>query len=115
MGLDRQKLYDGLLDAFVKGKETQEVSGGEEGETESKYSDADVAGFIADAIAAYAADAIEGLFTQLGLPTKLNEVGVHQDGISQIADDAMTDFGLHRNVRKIQNVDELINILVSVR
>ena len=65
--------------------------------------------------AAYAADAIEGLFTELGLPTKLNEVGVHQDGISQIAEDAMTDFGLHRNVRKIQNVDELINILVSVR
>ena len=65
--------------------------------------------------AAYAADAIEDLFTQLGLPTKLNEVGVHQDGISQIADDAMTDFGLHRNVRKIKNVDELINILVSVR
>ena len=65
--------------------------------------------------AAYAADAIEDLFTQLGLPTKLNEVGVHQDGISQIAEDAMTDFGLHRNVRKIQNVDELINILVSVR
>ncbi len=65
--------------------------------------------------AAYAADAIEDLFTQLGLPTKLNEVGVYQDGIRQIAEDAMTDFGLHRNVRKIQNVDELINILVSVR
>ena len=65
--------------------------------------------------AAYAADAVEHLFIQLGLPTRLNEVGVHQDGIRQIAEDAMTDFGLHRNVRKIQNVDELTNILVSVR
>ena len=66
-------------------------------------------------VAAHAADAIEDLFTQLGLPTRLSEVGVHQDGISQIAEDAMTDFGLHRNVRKIQNVDELTNILVSVK
>ncbi|GIT45053.1 MAG: hypothetical protein Ct9H300mP11_29890 [Chloroflexota bacterium] len=33
--------------------------------------------------AAYAADAIEDLFTQLGLPTKLNEVGVYQDGIAR--------------------------------
>ena len=32
MGLDRQKLYDGLLEAFEKGKETQDVSGGEDGE-----------------------------------------------------------------------------------
>jgi len=27
----------------------------------------------------------------------------------------MTDFGLHRNVRKIQNVDELKGILATVR
>ena len=65
--------------------------------------------------AEYAADAIENLFTQLGLPTRLSEVGVHQDGISQIAEDAMTDFGLHRNIRKIQDVAELTDILVSVQ
>ena len=57
MALDKQKLYDGLIEAFEKGTETQSVSGGEEGETESKYSKGDVAGFIADAIVSYASDA----------------------------------------------------------
>jgi len=62
-----------------------------------------------------AADAIEILFKELGLPTRLSEVGVSEDDIGQIAEDAMTDFGLHRNVRKIQNVEELTEILVSVK
>ena len=62
-----------------------------------------------------AADAIEILFKELGLPTRLSEVGVSEDDIGQIAEDAMTDFGLHRNVRKIQNVEELTKILVSVK
>ena len=65
--------------------------------------------------AVFAADAIEGLFKDLGLPTRLSEVGVSEDGIAQIAEDAMTDFGLHRNVRKIQNVAELTEILLSVK
>jgi len=63
MALDRQKLYDGLLEAFEKGKETQSVSGGEEGEVEAKYSKGDVAGFIADAIVSYASDAEVMLLT----------------------------------------------------
>lgn len=65
--------------------------------------------------AAAAADAVEGLFKGLGLPVRLSAVGVPEDGISQIAEDAMTDFGLHRNVRKIQNVDELKGILATVK
>ena len=64
--------------------------------------------------AAAAADAIEHLFKELGLPVRLSEVGVPEDGIDLIAEDAMTDFGLHRNVRKIGNVDELKGILASV-
>lgn len=64
---------------------------------------------------AAAADAIEALFKGLGLPVRLSEVGVPEDGIDQIAEDAMTDFGLHRNVRKIQNVDELKGILATVK
>ena len=64
--------------------------------------------------AAAAADAIEELFKGLGLPVRLSEVGVAADGIGLIAEDAMTDFGLHRNVRKIQNVDELKGILATV-
>jgi len=65
--------------------------------------------------AAAAADAIEALFKGLGLPVRLSEVGVLDEGIDLIAADAMTDFGLHRNVRKIQNVGELKGILASVK
>ena len=46
---------------------------------------------------------------------RLSEVGVPGGGIDVIAEDAMTDFGLHRNVRKIENVDELKGILASVK
>ena len=65
--------------------------------------------------ASTAADAIEELFKGLNLPVRLSQVGVPEDGIDLIAKDAMTDFGLHRNVRKIQNVDALNGILASVR
>jgi len=64
---------------------------------------------------AAAADAIEELFKGLGLPVRLSEVGIPEDEIDLIAEDAMTDFGLHRNVRKIQNVDELKAILATVK
>jgi len=57
MGLDKDKLYDGLVDALKKGEETEDVSGGEEGEKEAKYSEGDVAGFLASAIVDYASDA----------------------------------------------------------
>ena len=57
MALDRQKLYDGLLSAFKKGRETSSVSNGVPGEVEAKYNKSDVAGFIADAIVDYASDA----------------------------------------------------------
>jgi alcohol dehydrogenase class IV len=65
--------------------------------------------------AATSADAIEALFKGLGLPVRLSEVGVPDEGVDLIAADAMTDFGLHRNVRKIQGVDDLKKILESVR
>ena len=64
---------------------------------------------------AAAADAIEELFRGLDLPVRLSQVGVPEDGIDPIAEDAMTDFGLHRNVRKIQNVDDLKGILATVK
>ena len=57
MALDKDKLEKGLIDALKKGEETQSVSGGEEGEVEPKYTEGDVAGFIADAIVDYASDA----------------------------------------------------------
>ena len=57
MALDRNKLRDGLLSAYERGRETRPVSGGEDGEVESVHSKSDVAGFIADAIVSYASDA----------------------------------------------------------
>ena len=65
--------------------------------------------------ASAAADAIEVLFKGLGMPVRLSEIGVSEEGIDLIAQDAMTDFGLHRNVRKIHSVDELKCILASVK
>ena len=62
-----------------------------------------------------AADAIESLFKDLGMPVRLSEVGVPEEGIDVIAADAMTDFGLHRNVRKIQGIDDLKGILATVK
>ena len=65
--------------------------------------------------ASAAADAVEELFKGLGLPVRLSEVGVPDGVIDLIAEDAMTDFGLHRNVRKLQSVDELKHILNSAK
>ena len=61
------------------------------------------------------ADAIETFYKDLGLPVRLSEVGVPEGGIDIIAADAMTDFGLHRNVRKIESVDDLKGILETVK
>ncbi len=58
-----------------------------------------------------AADAVGGFFEAIGLPGALREVGVPADGITEIAEDAMTDFGLHRNVRPIERVEELEEVL----
>lgn len=68
MGLDRDKLYDGLVDALTKGEETEDVSGGEEGEKEAKYSEGDVAGFLADAIVDYGSDAEVTLLGPILIP-----------------------------------------------
>ena len=65
--------------------------------------------------AAAGADAISELFSGLDLPSRLNQVGVPEDGIKIIAQDAMSDFGLHRNVRRVENVAELEGILATVK
>ena len=67
--LDQGKLKDGLIDALKKGEETKAVSGGEEGEMESVHTDDDVAGFIADAIVAYASDAEIGPLVGIMIPS----------------------------------------------
>lgn len=63
------------------------------------------------AAAMAAADAVTGFFEAVGLPVHLRDVGVPADGIPIIAADALTDFGLHRNVRPVSGTAELEAIL----
>ncbi len=58
-----------------------------------------------------AADAVAGFFEAIGMPGALRDVGVPVDGITEIAEDAMTDFGLHRNIRPVAGVEELEAVL----
>lgn len=60
-----------------------------------------------------AAAAVTGFFEAIGLPVRLRDVGVPADGIPQIAEDALTDFGLHRNVRPVSGAEELEAVLRS--
>ena len=60
-----------------------------------------------------AAAAVTGFFEAVGMPVRLREVGVPAEGIPQIAEDALTDFGLHRNVRPVNGADELEAVLRS--
>ena len=70
---------------------------------------------IPDAVAAAkAADAVEAFFGRIGMPLRLRDVGVPRDGIQQIAEDALADFGLHRNARPISGAQELAELLESV-
>lgn len=45
------------------------------------------------------------------MPLRLRDVGVPEDGIFGIAGDSMTDFALHRNIRPVENVEELEQLL----
>ncbi|MCY3692979.1 MAG: iron-containing alcohol dehydrogenase [Chloroflexota bacterium] len=58
-----------------------------------------------------AADAVSGFFEAVGLPGALREVGVAEDGVVAIAEEAITDFGLHRNVRPVAGAEELEMVL----
>ena len=60
-----------------------------------------------------AADAVAGFFEAVGLPGALRDVEVSEESIALIAQDAMTDFGLHRNIRPITGVEELEGVLRS--
>ena len=71
------------------------------------------AGMSEVAAADVAADWVDAFFGGIGMPTRLRDVGVPADGIMQIAEDALTDFGLHRNVRAVRDAGELAELLGS--
>ena len=61
-----------------------------------------------------AADAVESAYREAGMPLRLKDVGVTQEGIEHIAEDAMTDFGLHRNVRPVEGKQDLVELLQGI-
>ncbi|MCC6775451.1 MAG: iron-containing alcohol dehydrogenase, partial [Hyphomicrobiales bacterium] len=58
-----------------------------------------------------ATDFVEAFYRGLGMPVRLRDVGVPQDGIAKIAEDCMGDFYLHQNARKVKSADELLDVL----
>ena len=74
----------------------------------------DTAGMDDDQAARAAADGVERTYRGVGLPLRLQDVGVPREGIRQIAEDSMTDFGLHRNVRPVSSRSELEALLEEI-
>jgi alcohol dehydrogenase class IV len=58
-----------------------------------------------------APDFIDDFYRKLGLPTKLRDVDIPKQDIPRIAHDAMGDFYLHQNARKVKDASELVDLL----
>jgi maleylacetate reductase len=58
-----------------------------------------------------AADVVAALIENLGLPSRLRDVGVGRRDFSVIAENAMHDHAVHANPRKINGPDDVLNIL----
>lgn len=58
-----------------------------------------------------APDFIEDFYRRLGMPVRLRDVGVSQQDLERIAHDAMGDFYLHQNARKVKDASELVQLL----
>lgn len=70
---------------------------------------------MSDAEAARAAHAhIEELLRSVEMPLRLSQVGVPPEACDMVAGDAVTDFFLHRNARKVQSAGELAEVLRGV-
>ncbi len=67
-----------------------------------------------DGAAMAAADAVAQIYEALGMPSRLSQVGVSEEGVKLIAEDTMTDFALHRNVRPVKEVSELEELLREI-
>jgi alcohol dehydrogenase class IV len=53
----------------------------------------------------------EDLYRNLDMPVRLRDVQIPQDGLEKIARDAMGDFYLHQNARKVKHESELVELL----
>jgi alcohol dehydrogenase class IV len=53
----------------------------------------------------------EDLYRNLDMPVRLRDAQIPQDGVEKIAHDAMGDFYLHQNARKVKHESELVELL----
>jgi len=58
-----------------------------------------------------APDFVDNFYRSLGMPVKLREAGIPENDIDKIAADAMGDFYLHQNARKVKDKSELVELL----
>jgi alcohol dehydrogenase class IV len=58
-----------------------------------------------------APDFIEDFYRNLGMPVRLRDAGIPEQDIERIAHDAMGDFYLHQNARKVKSQSELTELL----
>jgi maleylacetate reductase len=58
-----------------------------------------------------AADVVAALVAELGLPSRLSEVGVGPEHFQMIAEHVMHDSWLHANPRKIHSQEQVLEIL----
>ncbi len=58
-----------------------------------------------------APDFVEDFYRSLGMPVRLRDAGIAQQDIERIAHDAMEDFYLHQNARKVKDRSELVDLL----
>jgi alcohol dehydrogenase class IV len=58
-----------------------------------------------------ACDFFEEFYRKLGMPVRLRDAQIPQEGIEKIAHDAMGDFYLHQNARKVKHESELVELL----
>jgi len=61
-----------------------------------------------------APDFIEDFYRRLGMPVRLRDASIPQQDIERIAHDAMGDFYLHQNARKVKNKSELTELLTQM-
>lgn len=68
-------------------------------------------GLAEKAAAQRAPDFIEDFYRSLGLPVRLREANIPEQDIERIACDAMGDFYLHQNARKVKTQSELTDLI----
>lgn len=58
-----------------------------------------------------ATERVAGIFREMGMPARLRDLDLPREALGQIAEDAMTDFAMHHNVRQVDDAGELTALL----